>query len=117
MSRTKTKPDRRANGSTPVPVPTNYGEVMTLAEAASYLRVAESEVLESLRERGLPGQKVGGDWRLLKAAIDRWLGLAAPAEQGKFWQAQFGALRNDPYLEDLVRDAYRKRGRPESGEE
>lgn len=117
MSRTKTKPDRRANGTTPAPVPANYGEVLTLAEAASYLRVTEPEVLDLLQEQRLPGQKMGADWRLLKTAIDRWLSSSGPADQGKFWQAQFGALRSDPYLEDIVREAYRKRGRPESGEE
>jgi excisionase family DNA binding protein len=108
MSQPKTKPNRRP--------PAKSSDVLTLAEAAAYLRVAERDVLVLVREEGLPGRRVGDDWRFLKAAVDRWLGTPAAPERGQFWQAHFGALREDPYLADIVREAYRKRGRPADGE-
>ncbi|HEY8393612.1 MAG TPA: helix-turn-helix domain-containing protein [Thermaerobacter sp.] len=48
-------------------------EVMTVAEAAAYLRVDERTVRRLLREGRLPGRKVGREWRLHKAALDRFL--------------------------------------------
>jgi hypothetical protein len=50
------------------------------------------------------------------AAVERWLGTPAAADPGKFWQTHFGALQDDPYLADIVREAYRMRGRPEDRE-
>jgi excisionase family DNA binding protein len=86
--------------------------VLTLAEAAAYLRVAEQDVLRLVREQGLPGRQVGDDWRFLKVALDSWLATPAATEPGKFWQTHFGALKDDPYLAEIVREAYRRRGRP-----
>jgi excisionase family DNA binding protein len=90
--------------------------VLTLAEVAAYLRVSEPDVLQLIREQGLPARQVGSDWRLLKAAVDGWLSTPATTDRGRFWQTHFGALRDDPYLADIVREAYRKRGRPADGE-
>jgi excisionase family DNA binding protein len=90
------------------------GEVLTLAETAPYLRVTEADVLRLVRERSLPGRSVGDDWRFLKAAVAGWPGTAAGP--GQIWQTHFGALKDDPYLTEIVREAYRKRGRPEDGE-
>jgi excisionase family DNA binding protein len=109
MSQPKTKPARRSSA--------NSGEILTLAEAAAYLRITEQDALRLVRQEGLPGRRVGDDWRFLKAAIDSWLGTPAPPDRGQFWQAHFGALREDPYLADIVREAYRKRGRPGDGEQ
>lgn len=49
------------------------GEVLTLAEAASYLRVPEEAVLELVTREALPAQRVGGEWRVLKRALVEWL--------------------------------------------
>jgi hypothetical protein len=34
-------------------------DVLALAEAAAYLRVSESEIMDLMRRQGLPGRKVG----------------------------------------------------------
>jgi excisionase family DNA binding protein len=82
---------------------------MTLTDAAAYLRIAESDVLRIVREQGLPGRKIGSQWRFLKSALNHWLG-AAPAKSNKeALLAMTGAFKNDPYLDDIVREAYRKR--------
>jgi hypothetical protein len=59
---------------------------------------------------------VGADWRFLKAAVEGWLGSPVAPTANQFWQTHFGALAGDPYLEEVVREAYRRRGRPEDGE-
>jgi excisionase family DNA binding protein len=48
-------------------------EVLTLAEAASYLRVPEEELLRLAENRDVPGQRIGGEWRFLKRALGHWL--------------------------------------------
>jgi excisionase family DNA binding protein len=120
MPRTKTTSGRRPRNGSAAPSPSRASaesaEVLTLAEAAAYLRATEQDVLRLVREQELPGRKVGDDWRFLKAAVEGWLGTPGGPDPGQFWQTHFGALKGDPYLEDIVREAYRKRGRPEDGE-
>ncbi len=51
----------------------NLHPVMTLREAAHYLRLRPSE-LQTLAENGtLPAFKVDGRWRFLKTALDEWM--------------------------------------------
>ncbi len=40
-------------------------EVLTLSEAAPYLRLSEPDVLQLIQEQGLPARQVGTEWRLL----------------------------------------------------
>lgn len=49
------------------------GEVLTLAEAAKYLRVDEQTLAELAAKRRVPSQKIGEEWRFLKKALDEWL--------------------------------------------
>ena len=55
-------------------------DVLSLAEAASYLRVPEDEVLRLAEDRNIPAQRIGGEWRFLKGAIDHWLTYGPLAE-------------------------------------
>ena len=104
MPRTLTK-SRRPASSTP------SGEVFTLSEAASYLRLSDAEVLRLVHEQRLPGRQVGEEWRFLHAALQGW--LSNPASSGKeALLAAAGKFRDDPFLEEIVRAAYRERGRP-----
>jgi excisionase family DNA binding protein len=120
MPRTKAKPAQTAlkakkamAGTAPMTAPL---EVLTLAEAAAYLRLPEADVLRLARDQGLPGRKVGDEWRFLKAAIQDWLRVAFLSKQA-FWETHFGALQDDPYLEDMLQKIYQRRGRPESEED
>jgi hypothetical protein len=55
--------------------------VMTLREAAHYLRLRVAEVEIAWRNRALiPGFKVDGRWRFLKNALDEWLLLQKATE-------------------------------------
>ena len=120
MPRAKTKSNRRPRDGAKLPsaarATTMPGDVLTLAEAAAYLRATEPDVLRLVREQGLPGRQVGDEWRFLKTAVAGWLGTPAAPDPRQFWQTHFGALRDDPHLKEIVREAYRRRGRPEDGE-
>ncbi|MBW3623176.1 MAG: helix-turn-helix domain-containing protein [Armatimonadetes bacterium] len=48
-------------------------EVMTLHEAAFYLRVGRSTVLDMVHDDGLPAAKLAGKWRFKRSALDQWL--------------------------------------------
>ena len=117
MPRTKTKTVRPRNAAPQVSRTVPPCEVLTLAEAAAYLRTSAEEVMRLVREQSLPGQKVGDDWRFLKAAIQDWLrASSASSTKEQFWQTQFGALKDDPYLEKMLSDIYQQRGRPKTEE-
>jgi excisionase family DNA binding protein len=54
----------------PPPMPL---DVLTLAEAAEYLRLPESAVSEEASAGRLVGRCVGGEWRFVRDEIVRWL--------------------------------------------
>jgi excisionase family DNA binding protein len=57
-------------------------EVLTLAEAAAYLRVGEEVLRQMVSEQALPARKVGGEWRFLRSALRDWLRQdSAPGER------------------------------------
>jgi excisionase family DNA binding protein len=93
-------------------------EVLTLAEAAAFLRVPEEEVLRLVGPGGLPGRLIGSEWRFSKAAILEWLRTPPPKSSKEAFLALAGAWKDDPDLDKIVREAYRQRGRPitEEGE-
>jgi len=50
-----------------------YADIMTVEEAASYLRIPKSTLYKLVREGRIPSHKVGRHWRFMKTLIDRWL--------------------------------------------
>jgi PTS system nitrogen regulatory IIA component len=48
-------------------------EIMTLAELANYLKVAEKTVVRMAREGKIPGTKVASQWRFMRSLVDDWL--------------------------------------------
>jgi excisionase family DNA binding protein len=93
--------------------PTVAAEVLTLSETAAYLRVGEADVLRLVREQGLPGRQIGPEWRFLKPALQDWQ-RTGPATKGLLQLA--GAAKDDPYLEEMLKEIYRGRGLPETAE-
>lgn len=102
-----------ATASVSVPESAAVSEVLTLAEAAAYLRLSEEDLVRLVREQGLPGRRLGQEWRFLKAALQDWLRTPPPplkpSEDPMQWA---GAFQEDPDLPEIVREAYRQRGRP-----
>lgn len=114
MPATKTKPTKkRENGAagTPKPIPVQPGEVLNLPEAAEYLRVGEEDLLRLVGTQGLPGRNIGNDWRFLKAALQDWL-CKGPTKKGLL--NQLGAIKDDPFAEEMLKEIYKRRGRPET---
>lgn len=53
--------------------------VLTLSEAAAFLRVTEEGLKKDADAGLLPGRKVGGEWRFVKAALVEWLSSSVPS--------------------------------------
>lgn len=47
--------------------------VLTLADAATFLRIPEAELAEMAAGGSIPARKLGGEWRFLKRALEDWL--------------------------------------------
>ena len=55
-------------------------DVLTLGEAAAYVRVSEKTLREMAKSGRAPCQRVGREWRFLRQALNDWLAGAAPAD-------------------------------------
>lgn len=84
-------------------------EVLTLGEAAAYLRVSEEDVVDLATKHGLPGRKIGDQWRFHRKGLINWL-LRPSAKERLLRHA--GAMEGDPDLEPMLERIYRDRGRP-----
>jgi excisionase family DNA binding protein len=49
------------------------GDIMTIEELSSYLKIPKSTLYKLAQEGKLPGQKIGKQWRFGKRAIDSWI--------------------------------------------
>lgn len=56
--------------------------VLTLKEAAAYLRVSPGSVQEMAEQGDIPGVMVNGAWRFPKASLDEWMALSAVKRLG-----------------------------------
>jgi excisionase family DNA binding protein len=83
-------------------------EILTLAEAATYLRIDEDTLKALVSEQGLPGRQIGNEWRFLREAIHEW--LKGPTQKERAL-AFAGAFRDDPDLEEITAEIFRARGR------
>jgi excisionase family DNA binding protein len=87
-------------------------EVLTLTEAAAYLRLSEAEVLRLIDEQALPARRLGKERRFLKSAIQQWLAGGTPSQPGKMAQlAVAGSWKDDPLVEEELKEAHGRRGR------
>lgn len=56
-------------------------DVLTLEEAAEYLKVSPAAVRRAIKEQSLPAKNLGGELRLLRDAVANWLRDQEPAVQ------------------------------------
>jgi len=78
--------------------------VLTLSEAAGYLRLPETDVLRLVQEQGLPARHVGLEWRFLLSALREWLGRSMQVRSNKeAWMELAGVWRHDPDFDELQR--------------
>jgi excisionase family DNA binding protein len=76
-------------------------EVLTLAEAAAYLRVSEEELKDLLDRREIPGQRIGGSWRFLKRALADWLRFG-PYLSRDLWKIPYPWMPDHPFWDELL---------------
>ncbi len=115
MPRTKPRPLKAP--ASPNAAPNGIGEtpeVLTLEEAASYFRVPADAVLRMIDAEGLPARRFGADWRLSKVALQAWLGAPRP-RRGIL--NHIGRIEDDSYAQEMVREIYARRRRPETEQE
>lgn len=86
-----------------------WPEVLTLAEAAAYLRVPEHEVERIAGTQGLAGRRIGSEWRFSRAAIQDW--LRRPSMKESLLRLA-GSWKDDPDVEEMLAEIYRQRRRP-----
>ncbi len=48
-------------------------EILTLQEAADFLKVGRNAMSKMVNERKIPGKKVGREWRFSRQALIEWL--------------------------------------------
>ena|SRR5205823_14462322 len=87
-------------------------EILTLPEAAAYLRVSAEDVVRMIVAEGLPARKFGAEWRFFKTAIQDW--LSQPTKKGIL--RHIGRIKDDPTAAEMLREIYARRGRPETAE-
>ena len=119
MAVTKTKPQTTKNSAkaaktSPVAALDTIGtdEVLTLAEAPAFLRVAADDLLRLAVLQGLPGRKIGSEWRFLKSALQDWLRTSVPRPSKEAVLAAIGSWKDDPELDQMLKEIYKRRGRP-----
>ncbi len=61
---------------------TGSHRVLTLSEAASFLRVSPKTLGDLARRRKVPGKKIGREWRFSQASLERWLSNGETADDG-----------------------------------
>ena len=77
-------------------------EVMTVAELAEYLSIAESTVYKKVEYRELPFTKVGTRLRFPKWLIDRWLTETAVRPEASLFE-EFVRLQQRYHLEQFLK--------------
>ena len=117
MPRTKPKPPPQSDTPSAVKGGSTLPEVLTLADAAVYLQLSEADVVRLADEQGLPARRLGNEWRFLKAAVERWLSTPPPKGNKEAWMALAGVWKDDPYVEEELKEILKRRGRPTTKDE
>jgi hypothetical protein len=88
------------------PTTPNGSEVLTLSEAAAFLRIPEDQLHLLATKQAVPARKVGDEWRFLKKALEDWL-YGVPFGRGcpswEFWLNELEyRLRDRLHLEEQI---------------
>jgi excisionase family DNA binding protein len=86
--------------------------VLTLAEAAAYLRVKEDDLQRMVWSEDFPGRKIGGEWRFLKSSLQDWLRTPIRKGSKEAIMSVVGSWKDHEDLDELLKEIYRQRGRP-----
>lgn len=59
-----------------------FGDILTLEEAASFLRISKRSVYRMLKERSIPARKIMHKWRFDRDQLKEWIRSEAAAVAG-----------------------------------
>ncbi len=93
-----------------MPETTTMPEVLTLEDAARFLRLSPDALVRQAEAGQIPGRQVEGCWRFLLSALEGWLGRR---DSKAIFLEQAGAFKDDESMDELVAQIYKARGRPE----
>ena len=79
---------------------TRLEEVLTLAEAAAYLRVDEEALAKLASKHHVPSKKIGNEWRFLRKALADW--LRYPSHQRDILLVPTHWMLESPLTEELM---------------
>ncbi len=86
--------------------------VMTLSEAAKFLRLPPKFIQEKVEIGEIPGQRIGRAWRFSRAVLEKWL-------RGRYTQLtllkDIDPSKNDNLSLPTVEKVYKKRRRSHNG--
>jgi excisionase family DNA binding protein len=82
-------------------------DVLTMKEAAAWLRLSERSLYELARNRRLPAAQLGGKWLFPRAKLERWLAAQAdgPDAAHRLDPSPILAGSHDPLLDWAVRQS------------
>ncbi len=84
--------------------------VLTLSEAAAFLRISKKMLDQMATDQLIPGRKIGEEWRFFKPALEDWLSGKPSSRQQLLEMA--GVWKDDPSLDEMLEKIYKGRGRP-----
>jgi len=64
---------RNCLGATTMKKPDTAIKLLTLAEAASILKISKRTLHRMIQHRQIPAFKVGGQWRILESRFQEWV--------------------------------------------
>jgi len=80
-----------------------HEDILTLEEAAAYLRVSEEAVEGMARDGMLPAQRIGDEWRFIKKALVDWMRWGGGNDRRYHrWPYHPEFLFEGPFLEEML---------------
>ncbi len=90
----------------------NNHSVLTLSEAAKFLRLSQKLIQEKAEAGKIPGQRIGRTWRFSQAALEGWL---RGQNTRRALLEQVGAFKDDDTLLPMVEKIYKERRQSRNG--
>jgi hypothetical protein len=114
----KSRPSKKAELNGPPPI--SGGDILTLAEAAVFLRVSVDGLKADAVKGKVPSRLVAGEWRFSRTGLLSWLGQfettqypAGLEPEQRYSKERILALsgiwKDDPTVDAMVEEIYRQR--------
>jgi excisionase family DNA binding protein len=78
-----------------------FDDILTLADAAAYLRVPEDAVLKLASDGMIPAQRIGGEWRFSRKALNDWVRYGGQQRRNG-WLFPPDFFLESPFVEELL---------------